>query len=59
MSDPLLSAAEAADLLGVDPETVRRWARDRKVTHIRLPSGQLRFRLEDIEEALAPIPPAA
>ena len=55
----LLSTQEAADLIGVSGETLRRWAADKKVTHIRLPSGQLRFRLEDIQEALQPIPPAA
>jgi excisionase family DNA binding protein len=58
-SEALLSTSEAADLLGVSRETIRRWALARKVTHIRLPSGQLRFRLEDIQDALEPIPPAA
>ena len=55
----LLSTQEAADLIGVSGETLRRWAADKKVTHIRLPSGQLRFRLADIQDALQPIPPAA
>jgi len=59
MPGELLTTGEAAAVVGVSDETIRRWAAEKKVTHIRLPSGQLRFRLADLQEALAPIPPAA
>ncbi len=32
-----------------------RWARDGKVPHVRLPSGHLRFRREDIDHLLTPV----
>lgn len=45
-------------MLGVSDETVRRWAEGRKLRHVRLPSGQLRFHRFDLEAALAPVDPA-
>jgi excisionase family DNA binding protein len=54
-----LTTTEAAVILGVDPQTVRRWADDRKIRHIRMPSGQLRFTRTDVEAVLAPVEPAA
>lgn len=53
-----LSTTEAAVILGVDPQTVRRWADDKKIRHVRLPSGQLRFTRADIDAVLVPVEPA-
>ncbi len=55
MPDELLSTSEAARLLGVSAETVRRWAERKRIKHIVLPSGQRRFRRQDIDAALAPV----
>jgi excisionase family DNA binding protein len=52
-----LNTNEAAEFLGVDPQTVRRWAGERKIRHVRLPSGQLRFTRADVEAVLAPVEP--
>lgn len=50
----LLTAKEAGEALGgISDETVNRWARDGKLDHITLPSGQRRFRREVIEAILA------
>ena len=43
----------AADLLGVSPSTVRRWATDGKIACQRTPSGQRRFLAEDLERVLS------
>jgi len=45
---PLLTPAEAAAQLAIHPETLRRWAREGRVPVVRLPSGQMRFRPEDV-----------
>jgi excisionase family DNA binding protein len=57
MPAEMLSTSAAAALIGVSDETLRRWADDKKIRHVRLPSGQLRFRPEDIEAALEPVEP--
>lgn len=49
----LLTTGEAAARLGVSSNTLRRWADDRRIKHVRLPSGRLRFRPGDLDEALA------
>jgi len=45
---PALRLAEAASILGVRPETLRRWADTGKVPSVRTPGGERRFRREDI-----------
>jgi len=45
---PELRLAEAASILGVRPETLRRWADEGKVPFVRTPGGERRFRREDI-----------
>lgn len=55
--DAFLTTPVAARRLGVSDETLRRWAEDRKIRHVRLPSGQLRFDPADIEAALTPVEP--
>ncbi len=54
-----LSTTEAAAIVGVTDETMRRWAERRQVRHIKLPSGQLRFLRSDIEALLTPVEPEA
>ena len=43
---------KAADLLGVSPSTMRRWADDGRIACRRTPSGQRRFLVEDLERAV-------
>ena len=50
----LIGTSAAADMLGVSPDTIRRWAKDGRVAASSLPSGRLRFRPEDIEALLTP-----
>lgn len=45
----LLTAVEVAEEFRLDPETIRRWARDGRIEWIKLPGGQYRFRRSDIE----------
>ncbi len=44
----LLTASDVAKLLGVSYQTPLRWARRGAIPSIRLPGGQIRYRLEDI-----------
>lgn len=46
-----------AAILGVTDETVRRWAEDGRLRHIVLPSGQRRFRRDDVLAILQPVEP--
>ena len=48
MSSELMSVGKAAELLAVSPQTLRRWARQGRVSCVRLPSGHRRFRREDV-----------
>lgn len=58
MAQPeLLLTSAAAEYMGISDETLRRWADDKKIRHVRLPSGQLRFRRSDLDEALTPVEP--
>lgn len=51
----VLGSTEAAARLGVTDETVRRWADAGKLRHVRLPSGQRRYRQEDLDLLLTVI----
>ncbi|CAN5194930.1 helix-turn-helix domain-containing protein [soil metagenome] len=53
-----LTLGEASRMLGVDPDTLRRWADAGKVELLRTPGGHRRFRREAIA-ALLPRPRAA
>ena len=44
--------AEAAEMLGVHPETLRRWADEGKVPYVRILGGERRFASEDIEAVM-------
>lgn len=52
MSSELITSAEVAELLRISRSTVTRYARLGQLPAIRLPSGYLRFRREDIERLL-------
>lgn len=39
----LVTASQAAELLAVSPDTIRRWAREGRIKVVVLPSGQQRF----------------
>lgn len=53
----ILTSTEVARTLGVTDETVRRWADDGKLSHVKLPSGHRRFRQTDVDQLLTPIEP--
>lgn len=48
MSATLLTARHVADQLGVTPRTVLRWTRQGDVPAVRLPSGQIRYRADEL-----------
>jgi excisionase family DNA binding protein len=48
-SDDLLTSKEVARMLRVSTDTVGRWVRNGQLEAIRLPSGQIRIRREDVE----------
>lgn len=54
-----LTTSAAAKYLGVSDETLRRWADEKRIRHIRLPSGHLRFRPADLDEVLTPVEPTS
>jgi predicted site-specific integrase-resolvase len=49
----LLTASQVAQMLGVHPATVNRWANEGILEKIVLPSGRFKFRVEDVEKILA------
>lgn len=49
----LITANAVAKMFATSPDTVRRWVRDGRIDAITLPSGQLRFRREDVEAIIA------
>jgi excisionase family DNA binding protein len=48
----LLTPAEVAELFGVDPKSVAKWARDRVLPSIRTPGGTHRYRETDVQALL-------
>jgi excisionase family DNA binding protein len=49
----LISTGEAARLLGVSPQTVRRWADLGDLPSVRTPGGQRRFHRSTVNALLA------
>ena len=46
----LLTPREVADLFGVDPKTVTRWAKAGKLTSSRTLGGHRRFRKSEVDD---------
>lgn len=46
--EELLMPAEVAEMFGVDPRTVTKWAREGKLPHARTPGGHRRYFKKDI-----------
>ena len=46
----LLTPREVAELFGVDPKTVTRWAKAGKITSIRTLGGHRRFRKSEVDD---------
>lgn len=53
---PLLRIGEAADILGVHVETIRRWEAAGHIAAVRTPTGQRRFSRADVERLAAGLP---
>jgi excisionase family DNA binding protein len=48
--DRLLTSSEAATFLGIHTETMRLWAKTRKISYCRLGKADNRFRQSDLNE---------
>ena len=53
----LISAGEAAKLVGVSPDTLRRWAKSGRVRHVVTPSRRILFDPADIEAMYTTVDP--
>lgn len=53
----LLTVSEVADLFGVSPKTVSRWAREGRIASVRTLGGHRRFREAQVRELLDQIHP--
>jgi excisionase family DNA binding protein len=53
MTSPLLTARAVAETLDVSSETVLRWTRRGQLPAVRLPSGQIRYRPDELAAWLA------
>jgi excisionase family DNA binding protein len=49
----LLTARAVADLLDVTPATILRWTRAGELPAVRLPSGQVRYREDELNDWLS------
>jgi excisionase family DNA binding protein len=54
-----LAEMHAAEHVGVSPRTLRRWVADGKIRAYRAPGGRLRFRLDELDASMAPVPNGA
>ena len=57
--DDLLTVGEAADVLHVSTQTVRRWDKLGHLASVRTPGNQRRYRRSDVVAVLAPKPAEA
>lgn len=51
----LLGTVEAARLIGVSPDTLRRWAKAGRVRHIKTPGRRMLFEPEDLVGIFEPV----
>ena len=49
-----ITTGKAAERLGVGTSTLRRWAKEGRVRHVLMPSGQMRFDTADLDAYLTP-----
>lgn len=47
--DRLLSPSEASEILKVHPKTLRKWANQNRVRHVKTPGGHRRYSRLDVE----------
>lgn len=52
MSDRLLTANEAAEMLAVRPNTLYQWAYERKISSVKLMGRAVRFKLSEIQRLI-------
>lgn len=52
MSQRLVTVHELANELGISENALYRWVNQRKIAFYRLPSGQVRFPIDEILETL-------
>lgn len=57
VADELLSPAQAAAVIGVSVDSIRRYANDGRLPSQRTPGKQRRFRRSDVEALLLPSEP--
>lgn len=50
--EPLLSATEAAKMLGIHSRSLRRWVETGRIRAVKFPSGRYYFRPADIRAVL-------
>ena len=55
----LLTVTQAAERIGVSPQTVRRWADEGLIPVARTPTGHRRFDADQIEAVVAAMTPAS
>ena len=48
----MLTVKQAAAMLAVSPETIRRWVAAGRIPYVRLPNGYFRFRPDDLERMM-------
>lgn len=53
----LISSGEAAKLVGVSPDTLRRWAKAGRVRHVVTPSRRILFDPADVEAMYRTVDP--
>lgn len=54
----LLTTGEVAVIFRVDPKTVSRWVKNRKLAAIRTPGGRFRFERAEVDRFAQPGRPA-
>lgn len=56
-ADDLLTPAQAGAIVGKSDETMRRWAAEKKVRHVRTPSGRILFHAADLSDLFEVVEP--